>query len=230
MSFIAEQKIGGHVYVYRAESYWDKEKKQPRQRRVYLGKKDPRTGEIVPTQKTKIIRSSRDYGNVYFLDALSEQSGLKACLQQSHPQWWREILTCAFFEISESKPLYLCRPWVELSYEEPLSDEVSSQRISEMLRALGEDFRARASFFREWVETQKETRCVFYDITSLSSYSRTIEWVEWGYNRDKEKLPQVNLGVVYGEPLSLPLFYSMHQGSIPDTSPSLTIPTRKHIP
>ena len=218
MSFIAEQKIGGHVYVYRAESYWDKDKKQARQRRVYLGKKDPKTGEIVPTQKTKIIRSSRDYGNVYFLDKLSEQSGLKECLRQSHPEWWHDILTCAFFEISETKPLYLCKPWVELSYEEPLSDDLSSQRISELLRTLGETFHNRVAFFKSWVEMQKETNCVFYDITSLSSYSKTIEFIEWGYNRDKEKLPQINLGVIYGEPLSLPLFYSIHPGSIPDVA------------
>lgn len=218
MSFIAEQNIGGHVYVYRAESYWDKDKKQARQRRVYLGKKDPKTGEIVPTQKTKIIRSSRDYGNVYFLDKLSEQSGLKECLRQSHPEWWHDILTCAFFEISETKPLYLCKPWVELSYEEPLSDDLSSQRISELLRTLGETFHNRVAFFKSWVEMQKQTNCVFYDITSLSSYSKTIEFIEWGYNRDKEKLPQINLGVIYGEPLSLPLFYSIHPGSIPDVA------------
>jgi transposase len=139
-------------------------------------------------------------------------------LQQSHPQWWQEILTCAFFEISETKPLYLCKPWVELSYEEPLSDDVSSQRISELLRELGEAFHSRVSFFELWAERQKETNCVFYDITSLSSYSKIIEWVEWGYNRDKEKLPQINLGVVCGEPLSLPLFYGIHQGSIPDVA------------
>ena len=40
MSFIYEQKIKGKVYLYKSTSYWDKEKKQPRQKRVYLGKKD----------------------------------------------------------------------------------------------------------------------------------------------------------------------------------------------
>jgi len=99
MSFPAEQKIGKYTYVYDAESYWDKEKKQPRQRRVYLGKRDPKTGEIIPTQKTKIVRSVKDYGNVYFLDKLSEQVGLKECLKKTYPDLWQEIITCAFFEI-----------------------------------------------------------------------------------------------------------------------------------
>ena len=37
------------TYVYESESYWDKEKKQPRARRKLIGKIDPETGEIVPT-------------------------------------------------------------------------------------------------------------------------------------------------------------------------------------
>ena len=37
------------TYVYESESYWDKEKKQPRSRRRLIGKIDEETGEIVPT-------------------------------------------------------------------------------------------------------------------------------------------------------------------------------------
>ena len=44
-----------------------------------------------------------------------------------------------------------------------------------------------------------------YDVTSISSYSKGIESLEWGYNRDKEKLPQLNLGMYYGESSGLPL-------------------------
>ncbi|MGN0138126.1 MAG: hypothetical protein ACI381_05920 [Candidatus Methanomethylophilaceae archaeon] len=39
------------TYVYESESYWDKEKQQPRNRRKLIGKIDPVTGEIVPTGK-----------------------------------------------------------------------------------------------------------------------------------------------------------------------------------
>ena len=39
------------TYVYESQSYWDKEKKQPRSRRKLVGKLDPETGEIVPTGK-----------------------------------------------------------------------------------------------------------------------------------------------------------------------------------
>lgn len=42
-------KRTGVTYVYESESYWDKEKKQPRSRRKLIGKIDPETNEIVPT-------------------------------------------------------------------------------------------------------------------------------------------------------------------------------------
>lgn len=44
-----KDKRTGITYVYESESYWDKEKKQPRARRKLIGKIDEATGEIVPT-------------------------------------------------------------------------------------------------------------------------------------------------------------------------------------
>ena len=40
------------TYVYESESYWDKEKKQPRSKRTLIGKLDEATGEIIPTGKS----------------------------------------------------------------------------------------------------------------------------------------------------------------------------------
>ena len=47
-----KDKRSGTTYVYESESYWDKEKKQPRSRRKLIGKLDEETGEIVPTGKS----------------------------------------------------------------------------------------------------------------------------------------------------------------------------------
>ena len=43
-------KKTGITYVYESESYWDKEKKQPRNKRKLIGRIDEETGEIVPTR------------------------------------------------------------------------------------------------------------------------------------------------------------------------------------
>jgi transposase len=59
---------------------------------------------------------------------------------------------------------------------------------------------------------------IVFDITSLSSYSNLLNEVEWGYNRDHDHLPQVNLGIVYAEHEQLPLYYQVYPGSIRDVS------------
>ena len=45
-------KRTGIKYAYSSESYWDKDKKQPRSKRAFLGRVDPITGKIIP-KKTK---------------------------------------------------------------------------------------------------------------------------------------------------------------------------------
>ena len=42
-------KRSGITYAYENKAYWDKEKKQSRSKRSLIGRVDPKTGEIVPT-------------------------------------------------------------------------------------------------------------------------------------------------------------------------------------
>ena len=42
-------KRSGITYAYESHSYWDPEKKMTRAKRTLIGRVDPETGEIVPT-------------------------------------------------------------------------------------------------------------------------------------------------------------------------------------
>lgn len=55
MSCIVYQtdKKSGVKYAYESISYWDKEKKQPRSKRKYLGRVDPETGEIISSRRKR---------------------------------------------------------------------------------------------------------------------------------------------------------------------------------
>lgn len=44
-----KDKRTGITYVYESKAVWDKEKQQSRAKRRLIGKLDPETGEIVPT-------------------------------------------------------------------------------------------------------------------------------------------------------------------------------------
>ena len=59
-----------------------------------------------------------------------------------------------------------------------------------------------------------------YDVTSISSYSQNIREVEWGVQPDKERLPQINMGMYYGEKSRLPLYYRVYPGAYRDKTHS----------
>ena len=220
MAFTVEQTINGTTYVYRSVSYWDKEKKQSRHRRVCIGKKDTKTGRLIPGKSQQPARACRDFGNYHLLNDITCRLGLDVLLKELFPETWREILTCSYYEISERKPLYLCEPWSE-STQTPKGSVLSSQRISDLLQELGKDDRGRLAFFQSWARHRAEREFLAYDITSISSYSKLIEYLEYGHNRDGEDLPQINLGMLFGEKSLLPIYYNTTQGSIHDLS-SLT--------
>jgi len=215
MSYRVNQKIGNHVYVYEVESYWDPERKQPRQRRKYIGKKDPITGKISTPRKGFTPRVARDYGHIYLLQNLAKRIGFQEVLRDAFPEVWEEMFFLSLYQVLEAKPLYLFKPWAEMSYlERPLV--VSSQKISRLVEEIGTREDWRDKFFHSWVKRQGDIQAIIFDITSLSSYSRLIEYLEWGYNRDRDKLPQINLGLIVGQPSQLPLAYRVYPGSISD--------------
>ena len=48
-------KRSGITYAYESKSYWDKETKMPRCKRTLIGRVNPETGEIKPTEEDKIM-------------------------------------------------------------------------------------------------------------------------------------------------------------------------------
>ena len=94
--------------------------------------------------------------------------------------------------------------------------------ISDSLSDLGQREDLIELFFKKWITFNNEKGSVMFDITSLSSYSKSNELLELGYNRDKERLKQLNLGIIgkreKGHGLELPLAYRIYSGSIRDVS------------
>lgn len=85
-----KDKRVGITYVYENESYWDKEKQQPRSRRTLIGRLDEESGEIVPTdgrrKKRKTVKDGQDvnYKKLYekLLSAYAAQEVLMAALKK----------------------------------------------------------------------------------------------------------------------------------------------------
>jgi hypothetical protein len=216
MSFIIEKRVGKSIYLYEATSFWDSDKKQPRQKRVYIGKKDPQTGEAIRPRE-RLPRLSKDYGHVYLLQHMADRIGVTSLLKQVFPADYRAMLALIFFDISEAAPLYLFPSWAEATAL-PDIPSFTSKTLTSFTRKLGQMEAERLEFSKQWCHTLGEFQAIVFDITSLSSYSVSLSDIEWGYNRDHEHLPQLNIGVLYAEQVNLPLYYRVYPGSISDVS------------
>lgn len=94
--------------------------------------------------------------------------------------------------------------------------KLTSPRLSELYGEISEE--SRKDFFSKWVEHNQYKKFVCYDVSSVSSYAKNITVIAWGYNRDKEKLPQFNLGLFCDMQSKLPLYYQAYNGSLNDFS------------
>lgn len=226
-------KKSGRTYVYNNISYWDKEEKKPKSKRKCIGHVDPLSGEIVPNRKKGDKRknlspapqavdtketphcSVLDCGVSTLLDQVARETGLAGVLSKVFPQDSAAILTCAYYLVSEGQALSRAEQWTGHTLT-PCGGVLADQRISELLRritpGLAEDF------FRAWIDWNRSQEYYCMDITSVSSYSELNHFVSYGYNRDGEDLPQINLLMVTGQMSHLPLFYRALPGSIKDVS------------
>lgn len=213
MSYIIEQNIKGRSYLYRVEAYWDKEKKQSRQKRTYIGPKNKKYKKTIKSLSSKIIH--KNYGNIFLLNWVAEKIGLSSILEKCFPDHYKELLALAFYEITDGNPLYLFPYWLEENYL-PDARRMDSSSLAKFCEEIGMNQQQMLEFQEEWIAHLQPVDALFYDITSISSYSSNIEFVEWGYNRDHENLPQINMGVVFSNKRSLPIFYNLYPGSIVD--------------
>lgn len=213
MSYIVEQKIKGNIYLYKVDSYWDKKKKQSRQKRTYIGPKKSKRKIDTTSIDTNFVY--KNYGNIYLLDHISNKIGLTEIIKDCFQEDFKELLALAFYEISEINPLYLFPYWLQENHIENVK-KLDSSAISKLSNQIGRDQKSRLNFQEQWISNLKPVDALYYDITSISSYSSNIDFVEWGYNRDHEKLAQINMGVVFCNKSSLPVYYTLYPGSIVD--------------
>ena len=213
MSYIIEQNIKGNIYLYNVDSYWDKEKKQSRQKRTYIGPKNSKKNFSIRAIKSFFVQ--KNYGNVFLLNWVTKQVGLFDILKNCYPECYRELLALAYYDIVEGTPLYLFPYWLE---ENHLPDvrKMDSSAISKFCDEVGRNQHTKLNFQECWISHLQPVDALFYDITSISGYSTNIEFIEWGYNRDQENLAQLNMGMVFCNKKSLPIFYTLYPGSIVD--------------
>lgn len=228
-------KRSGITYVYQSTPYWDKEKKAPRSKRVLIGKVDPKTGEVVPTDGRGKRRGQRKqpqaatakrgpvpeartdrqyYGATYLLDQIGEKLGITNDLKVCFPNDYKKIESLAYFMILENTNAISRFGRFANTHRHPYGQDIPSQRSSELFQSITEE--AKMKFFRLQGRRRIEKEYWAYDSTSISSYSEELKQVKYGKNKDGDSLPQINLALLFGEKSGLPFYYRKLAGNIPD--------------
>lgn len=219
-------KKTGTTYVYSVQSYWDKEKKSPRNKQKCLGKLNKETGEIIPSVKRSkialraasapgVTATTLIAGPYLLLENLTKQMGLDILLKKCFPGASEMIMSLVYFLVQKGLPLAHCEPW-SIAHEHPFGNILISQRISDLLSCISEDDRQK--FLSLWLGKFIENDYLCYDITSVSSYAERNAYVKYGYNRDSEPLPQINLAMLFGQNSNLPAYYRRIPGNITDVA------------
>ena len=217
-------KNTGVTYVYESVSYWDKEKKQPRNKKICIGRLDS-NGTFIPSPRLMpeqaavrdpvVTASAEIIGSSIILDAITDRLGLGNILKSSFPNEHQQILAMAYYLTFQGGPLSYCGTWCK-SRGHPIGESLTSQRISEILCSISTD--GKQTFLTKWMNKIFEDDYLCYDITSISSYSELNEYIKYGHNRDGDKLPQLNIAMLFGQKGRLPLYFQRMPGNVTDVT------------
>jgi len=231
------RKIGNHTYIYLSHSYRN-ENGKPRNKRDIIGKILPNGQKIYKPQYIEQMRqnntpitlptnqpqfsindiknaTTQEHGLTNLLQKTADNIGLTEALKTALPQHHKQIHNIATYLIATGDPFMYCQEWLNNTTASN-TNNLTSQHISELLNNI--TYGDRETFYQEWCKKRTEQEYLALDITSTSTYSNLIEDAEWGYNRDNEKLPQINLCMLMGQTSHLPIYQTTYSGSLSDVS------------
>jgi transposase len=156
------------------------------------------------------------YGSTYLLNHISNSIGLTKIIEDIFLDDANQIIDLAYFNVIEHKPSMYCK-YFALNYN-IYSDyqAILSQRISELLNRITE--KDKLNFYRSWSSKINENDYLSLDTTSISTYSTNIMKASYGHNKQREKLKQVNICLLFGENSGLPVYTTLYDGSLHDVS------------
>ena len=207
-----KNKSNGKVYAYSNYKTWDSSKGKYVYRRKCIGHLDPETGYIVENRerKTRDGSSVRSIGANTVLSRLSEETGLSESLQIVFPDVWKQILSCAFFLLSERKSLSSITRWKK-SHELPYAGDIDSNELNFLLNRISdEDVEA---FLRIWRKKVSDEDVVYATTSSISSYDYLHSYYD-----PVIASSTVDIGICAGAGSNLPISYEMRMNTVTSES------------
>ncbi len=209
-SFDRIKVIHGKPYLYRITPYYDSDVKEIRQRSTYIG--PMRDGKVV--QKTAVTYT---YGDLLPVMKVVRDLNLAGILERILGENYKTVLVMAINHVIRPEAMNNIQEWYEDSYISRIYvSDLGSSSLSRIMESIG-SINANHSFLREILNVTGKDGALYYDLTSFSSHSREIEFLEYGYPRSDPDYPQVNVSLVESSD-EVPIFYDIYPGSVVDVT------------
>ena len=207
--------IHNNYYVYHSTSKWDRQKHKPTKTTVFLGTITS-NGQYKPKQIQKRENTSAqiyEYGNSQLCQTLSKD--IQDALQENKYQtkYKDELLALSITRAIDPVPLRLVQSrYSKLYASKNQQVNLTSRHLSDVLAELGNN----PQIYDLYAKLAQEGGMLFYDLTSVLSYSKNLKLAEKGYNANHEYENQINIIMAFSTTTHLPIAVDVFYGSIRD--------------
>lgn len=225
---------GKYPYVYHVDATYRNERGVPTNKKRSIGKLDNNSGMLIPNKtyyeiyegQAEVVTNpsageiEASYGEVRsigifaIISAILENLGIAKILTLIVGENRYQMLTTVVaYMLSEGNVMQYIDDFCDNNL---FCKGITDVDVSKLFASLSNA--ERMTFFKEWVKLNVQNEYIAYDVTSFSTYAKNIDDAEFGYNRDSESLPQINMALYMGQTSLLPMFYVTYNGSIVDKS------------
>jgi transposase len=220
MTFIRYKTFGKQEYAYQIKSYWDSKTQKPKQKTLYLGVVVDKSKKIfekrlsLPKQEKLIL----DFGDSYFIKEFFEKVKFSKLIEEVFGDKKDFFLSLINYRLCYPSAMRFSKTWFEGNYAKICypSVDLSSQRISDFLKLLGDENLQR-KFFKQYIPVYAESNeGIIIDATSLPNQIH-MPITQWGLSGE-EIDKQIRFLLVVDKKNSMPLFFRYFSGNIVDVS------------
>jgi len=220
MTFIRYKTFGKQEYAYQIKSYWDSKTQKPKQKTLYLGVVVDKSKQIFE-KRLSIIKQEKlilDFGDSYFIKEFFEKVKFSNLIEEVFGDKKDFFLSLINYRLCYPSAMRFSKIWFEGNYAKICYPNVdlSSQRISDFLKYLGDENLQR-KFFNQYIPSYAESNeGIIIDATSLPNQIH-MPITQWGLSGE-EIDKQIRFLLVVDKKNSMPLFFRYFSGNIVDVS------------
>lgn len=221
MTFVRYRKSGKQEYAYEVTPYWDKEKKRCRQKVKYLGVVVDKKNKVFEKRMLKKMSTEKvilDFGDSHLVNQILGKSGYVDLIGKVFGDS-DTLLALVTYRLCHNAAMMHAQTWLDGNYARLLygNAEVSSQRISDFLKGMGEEETQRRFFGEYFPRFSSNAKSgIIIDATSLPNQIHN-PMTAWGRSGEEIDM-QVRFLLVVDKDTAAPLFFRCLPGNIVDVS------------